>query len=89
MGTYHVCILNKLSLNCVSVLLPQVWFPWNAIYIASYEHAKQWASGTLHTSELPTWALAMCSASSATLACTMTHPVDVCKTRLQVGTAIA
>ena len=56
------------------------------MYIASYENAKQWASGTLHTSELPAWALAMCSASSATLACTVTHPVDVCKTRLQVGT---
>lgn len=81
------CRSSQPLLSCGCVCLPQVWFPWNAIYIASYENAKQWASGTLHTNELPAWALAMCSASSATLACAATHPVDVCKTRLQVGTA--
>lgn len=64
-----------------------VWFPWNAIYIASYEHAKKAASRRTDAAELPAWALALCSAGSATLACTVTHPVDVCKTQLQVLSA--
>jgi hypothetical protein len=79
------------DVGCVRVAHPtsllQVWFPWNAVYIASYEHAKKLAECTLHTHELPAWALMSCSASSATLACTLTHPVDVCKTQLQVSVA--
>lgn len=38
----------------------------------------------MDAAELPAWALALCSAGSATLACIVTHPVDVCKTQLQV-----
>lgn len=70
-----------------------VWFPWNMIYIASYEKSKTMLAHNLQLEgpgEIPGWGIAACSAGSAALAAWCTHSADVVKTRLQVlsgGTA--
>lgn len=61
-----------------------VWLPWNAIMIPSYEKSKQITAEVLSTDTLPVWAVAACSAASASLAVCLTHPLDVVKTQLQV-----
>ncbi|KAL3144186.1 hypothetical protein ABBQ32_003968 [Trebouxia sp. C0010 RCD-2024] len=67
-----------------------VWFPWNMIYIASYERSKTALAQQLQlrdAGQLPGWGIAICSAGSAALAAWCTHPADVVKTRLQVLSA--
>jgi hypothetical protein len=66
-----------------------VWLPWNVIYIAAYERARQEAaaaSGLQRPEQLPPWTTAACSAGAAAAAAVATHPGDVVKTRLQVLT---
>jgi hypothetical protein len=52
-----------------------------------YEEAKRRAGANLGCSpqELPTWCIAATSGTAAALAGVVTHPLDVIKTRLQVG----
>lgn len=61
-----------------------VWLPWNAIMIPTYERSKVLAADVLGREVLPLWAVATCSAASASLAVCLTHPLDVVKTQLQV-----
>uniref|UniRef100_A0A061R0Q2 Mitochondrial carrier family n=1 Tax=Tetraselmis sp. GSL018 TaxID=582737 RepID=A0A061R0Q2_9CHLO len=64
------------------------WIPWNAIYIAGYEAARQGAAARLCRSgsveDLPSWAVASCAFTAASGAALVTSPADVVKTRLQV-----
>jgi len=87
-GLKH-CQFRKVSaatdVRKVVLAFEQVWFPWNAIFIASYETSKQRAAQMLDADPLPAAALAACSAGSASIAVIVTHPVDVVKTQLQVG----
>lgn len=67
-----------------------VWFPWNMIYIASYERSKVMLAQQLQVEgpgQVPGWGIAACSAGSAAIAAWCTHPADVVKTRLQVLSA--
>jgi solute carrier family 25 citrate transporter 1 len=67
-----------------------VWLPWNVLYIAGYEAARQQAAharGVAGPDALPAWDVAGCSAAAAAAAALVTHPGDVVKTRLQVLTA--
>lgn len=67
-----------------------VWLPWNSLYIAGYEQLRRKAATTLNCSsmeQLPSWAVASCSATAAAAAAIITHPFDVVKTRLQVLTS--
>ncbi|GMH35839.1 hypothetical protein BSKO_03707 [Bryopsis sp. KO-2023] len=70
-----------------------MWVPWSAIYAGMYGISKdrfgKWR-GDLdgfdgeHQGAIPTWGFAVCSAWSAIVASTLTHPIDVVKTQLQV-----
>lgn len=74
-----------------------VWVPWSALYLAGYEYAKTAAaqslgvqgavdgSGDIQPGTLPVPVLFACSAAAASVAAIITHPMDVVKTRLQVG----
>lgn len=77
-----------------------VWFPWSALYAATYGWTKSaaadwaassrpWSTGArqcgLHGSQpLPIWAYPLCSGLSASVASAVTHPLDVVKTQVQV-----
>eukprot|EP01023_Acetabularia_acetabulum_P028089 TRINITY_DN26549_c0_g1_i1.p2 TRINITY_DN26549_c0_g1~~TRINITY_DN26549_c0_g1_i1.p2 ORF type:complete len:296 (+),score=46.79 TRINITY_DN26549_c0_g1_i1:181-1068(+) len=60
-----------------------VWFPWNVIYMSTYEGLKRQVNGEGNQDMTPLQ-YAVCSGISATIAVILTHPMDIIKTRYQV-----
>ena len=69
-------------------LANSVWIPWNALYVAGYEALRRElaaATGAADPARLPAWAVALAATLAGGGAAALTAPLDVIKTRLQVG----
>ena len=60
-----------------------LWMPWSTIYISTYESLKDLELGGGGSSGSSTLELGSCAAAASTIACVLTHPIDVVKTRIQ------
>lgn len=66
-----------------------VWGPWNMLYFAMYEAAKDACAAHMglarprggEAEELPAWACAGAAAAAASGACVLTQPLDTAKVR--------